>query len=147
MNFRFPLLLLLIPLLLSFTGGENNQGELFIKVEGIKKVQGRIGILLFNKEGGFPENAENAILNTKVEVTSKNMRINLGSLPFGKYAIAIVHDVNSNEEFDKNMLGIPKEPFGFSNNKSIFFGLPDFEEAAVQLNAAERETTIKLIDL
>ena len=131
---------------LGFTEGKE-KGELSIKVEGIKTIDGNIGILLFNQAEGFPDLADKAIINTKVKVTAKEMSIKLGELPFGKYAIAIVHDVNANKAFDKNFLGIPKEPFGFSNNKSIFLGLPNFNEASVALDQSKKETTIKLIDL
>ena len=32
----------------------------------------------------------------------------------GDYAVAIIQDLNENEKLDKNFLGIPKEPYGFS---------------------------------
>lgn len=126
---------------------EEEKGELYVKVEGIKEVDGEIGILLFNQSEGFPDSGEKAYINKKIKVTAKEMSILLGEFPFGDYAIAIVHDVNANKKFDKNFLGIPKEPFGFSNNKSIFLGLPDFQEASVQLREPKKETVIKLIDL
>ena len=75
------------------------------------------------------------------------MKVALDKLPFGEYAIALIHDVNANKEFDKNLLGIPKEPFGFSNNKSIFFGLPNFKEASVVFDENNTETVIQLVDL
>ena len=53
-------------------------------------------------------------------------------LPFGKYAISIFHDVNDNEELDANFIGIPKEPYGFSNNPKSSFGPPGFDAAAFE---------------
>lgn len=139
---------LLLSLLLTWNlFASANEGELIVQIEGIKKVEGNIGLLVFTKDGGFPDQAQNAILELEIKVTSKNMEVNLGHLPYGEYAIALVHDVNANKALDKNLFGIPKEPFGFSNNKSIFFGLPDFEEAAVSFDSNQKATTIKLIDL
>jgi uncharacterized protein (DUF2141 family) len=122
-------------------------GEIHLNVEGIKKLEGNIGVLVFNKEQGFPLEPEYAILDLEVKVTSNVMKINLGKLPYGNYAIALIQDINSNKMFDKNIIGIPKEPFGFSNNKSILFGLPNFNEATVSLSREREETTIRLIDL
>lgn len=123
------------------------KGELFVQIEGIERIEGNIGVLVFNRDAGFPEQSENAILNLEVKVTSKEMKIKLGELPYGQYAIALIHDINSNKALDKNALGIPKEPFGFSNNRSIMFGPPNFKEAAVSFSDQQNETKIKLIDL
>ena len=60
---------------------------------------------------------------------------------------SIVHDVNGNRNLDKNLLGIPTEPFGFSGNKSIFRGLPSFEEAAFEVDGNEVVSSIRLIKL
>ena len=141
MNF----ILLISTLFFLISSPPPTEGEFIIHVEGIKEVEGNIDLLVFNKNTGFPEKAEDAFMKLEVKVTSKAMKVNIGSLPFGNYAIALIHDVNANKELDKNMLGIPKEPFGFSNNKSIFFGLPNFEEAAVSFNSEYEETVIQLI--
>lgn len=50
----------------------------------------------------------------------------------GVYAIALYHDENGNEKFDRSGLGLPKEGWGFTNNPHTFFGLPSF--SAVRLN-------------
>lgn len=133
--------------MLSFSGTEEPKGTLCLQVHGLKKIEGNIGILVFNREGGFPMTKEHAVLNKKVKVNALTLEIDLEDLPYGKYAIAIVHDINSNKVFDKNFLGIPTEPFGFSNNKSIFRGLPDFQEASIELNQKRIEAKIKLIHL
>ncbi|OYX97457.1 MAG: hypothetical protein B7Y78_01955 [Caulobacter sp. 35-67-4] len=45
------------------------------------------------------------------------------------YAVAVYHDANANEDFDRNRLGMPTEGFGFSNDAPTQFGLPSFESA------------------
>ena len=50
----------------------------------------------------------------------------------GTYAIALYHDENANEKFDRSGLGLPKEGWGFTNNPRTFFGLPAFK--SVRLN-------------
>lgn len=121
--------------------------RLKVKIKEIKEVQGNIGLLVFNQADGFPDDPTKAYLEKEIKVTSKQMTIDLQDLPLGDYAIAVVHDVNANNSFDKNLVGIPKEPFGFSRNKSIFRGLPKFEEASLRLSKLDNETTIDLIEL
>jgi uncharacterized protein (DUF2141 family) len=121
--------------------------RLKVKINDIKEVQGNLGLLVFNQADGFPDDVSKAFLEKEVKVTGKQMIIDLNELPIGNYAIAVVHDVNANKNFDRNLIGIPKEPFGFSRNKSIFKGLPKFEEASLSLSSAENEITIDLIEL
>jgi len=54
------------------------------------------------------------------------------------------HDLNSNDELDKNFLGIPTEPYAFSNN-ARGFGLPPYKKAMFKLDSREKilEITIK----
>ena len=52
------------------------------------------------------------------------------------------HDENGNNEFDKNFFGFPLEGFGFSNDANVFFGPPDFKEAAIEVAGVKK--TIKI---
>ena len=49
------------------------------------------------------------------------------------FAIGAHHDRNANEKLDKNALGLPTEPYGFSNNPKRGFGPPSYEEVAVKV--------------
>ncbi|MBL6715485.1 MAG: DUF2141 domain-containing protein [Pseudomonadales bacterium] len=54
-------------------------------------------------------------------------------LPGGTYAVGVFHDVDGDEALSKNFLGIPKEPFGFSNNVRGRFGPPSFKDASISI--------------
>lgn len=45
----------------------------------------------------------------------------------GNYALAIFQDINRNGKLDKGWFGIPREPYGFSNNPRILMGPPSFK--------------------
>ncbi len=60
-------------------------------------------------------------------------------LPAGTYAVSLFHDVNADRQLNTNFAGIPKEPYGFSNNPKSTFGPPDYKEAAFRLS---KDTTI-----
>ena len=46
----------------------------------------------------------------------------------GEWAVALSQDLNNNDKLDKNMLGIPTEPFAFSNNVKPRLSAPSFQE-------------------
>lgn len=49
-------------------------------------------------------------------------------LPPGEWAIAATQDLNENDLVDKNVLGIPSEPFALSNVGHPRFKVPSFED-------------------
>lgn len=58
------------------------------------------------------------------------------------YSIAAFLDENDNGKLDKNFLGIPKEPYGFSKNVKGMFGPPDFEETKIYLDKKDQLISI-----
>lgn len=60
------------------------------------------------------------------------------------YAIAVYHDKNANQSFDKNPLGLPAEPFGLSNNPKLRLAPPKIEEALFEVAAEGAIVEIEL---
>jgi uncharacterized protein (DUF2141 family) len=102
-----------------------------LNVSGLDATGGNLQIAVDSSEASFEEKAPPAKL-ISVPVSSTAMQVDLGDLPAGTYAIRVFQDVNKNEELDTNLVGIPSEPFGFSNNPRITFGPPSFSQAAVE---------------
>ena len=46
----------------------------------------------------------------------------------GEWAVALSQDLNNNDKLDKNFLGIPTEPFAFSNNVKPKLSAPSFQQ-------------------
>ena len=118
--------LLLVFLLLSSTVSNENY-QLTIEIQNIEVVEGTIRIGIYNtsetflKKGAFYRGDLIVVANSTESVTFKN-------LPAGEYAFMLYHDKNSDGKFNQNFLGIPKEPYGFSNNVKIKFSKPKFKE-------------------
>lgn len=62
----------------------------------------------------------------------------------GVYAIAIYHDANANQKFDRTGIGLPAEGFGFSNNPSTLAGLPTFKSVRLNIPRSGLVTRIHL---
>ena len=105
--------------------------DLTIHVTNISKPEGEIAWVLFDSEAGYKADSE-PLLSLRRRVDGESMRVTVHDLPAGEYAVKLYHDANKNGELDANMLGIPTEGYGFSNNAGRF-GPPSFKDAAVVL--------------
>ncbi|MFY0685798.1 MAG: DUF2141 domain-containing protein [Cyclobacteriaceae bacterium] len=95
----------------------------------VQETRGQILVAIYDKENKF---MEDAVMYAKADVTGKKTRIPL-ELPDGEYAITIFQDLNNNEELDTNFIGIPSEPYGFSNNARGQFGPPKYEQCKFEV--------------
>ncbi|QYX63658.1 DUF2141 domain-containing protein [Shewanella putrefaciens] len=67
-------------------------------------------------------------------VTKTEHRLVFSDLADGQYAVKVFHDENGNHSLDTNMLGVPSEGYGFSNNAGSF-GPASFKGASFSLQA------------
>lgn len=65
-----------------------------------------------------------------VKSDGEKVLIEFADLEPGEYAIKALHDLNANGEMDFNFLGIPQEPYGFSNDPKVTFSEPSFQAAS-----------------
>jgi uncharacterized protein (DUF2141 family) len=106
-------------------------GSLQITVNGLKNTTGQIGLLLFTQKDGFPSDYTKAFRQELVSITGKEVTYTFTDIPAGNYAVTVMHDENNNKKLDTNFIGIPKEGYGFSNNVSVSFGPPKFDDAVI----------------
>ena len=64
-------------------------------------------------------------------------------VPAGSYAVLLTHDENDNGTLDTNLVGMPVEGYGFSNNPQVM-RKPTFDEARVNVPAAGAAIDITL---
>jgi uncharacterized protein (DUF2141 family) len=117
---------------------------LIVHVDGFRNQKGAAGLSIFNSPDGWPENNDKSFQHDGHPFSGTSATITL-HVPPGRYAIVALHDENSNHKLDRNMFGIPKEGFGFSNNPKVFLSAPSFDTAAMQVACPTTETTIHLI--
>ncbi|ARM31924.1 hypothetical protein B9H02_05545 [Prosthecochloris sp. HL-130-GSB] len=110
-------------------------GRITINIENLRNDEGFLGVALFRSGDGFPEKSDQAFALTGIKLDESTRQIVLPGIPFGTYAVCVLHDENSNMKMDKNWIGIPKEGFGTSNNPKISMGPPDFDESNFVLDS------------
>lgn len=117
--------------------------KLTLNISNIKHIEGTLEIGLFNNGDRFLEEGQ-AYKTISIEVKNSSEVVVIKDLPMGTYAVSMYHDKNGNGECDRNFLGIPKEPYAFSNNFKPRFSAPTFEDCKFELTADD-SLTINLI--
>lgn len=79
-----------------------------------------------------------------VKVDGKTISLTYSGVAPGTYALKLFQDVDGDEKLRTNALGIPSEPFGFSNNAMGHFGPPSFEQAAFKVGSEPITIKVKL---
>ena len=82
--------------------------------------------------------------NRHVPIFERQAEILFRGLPFGAYAISVLHDEDLDNRMQTSWLGIPQEGFGLSGFPDYHWGRPDFDKVALQLEVPRRMVTIKM---
>lgn len=128
----------------NITGSTDPKGCISIRIDNIRNTEGILGIALFSDKTGFPDQTDKAFALASVETGESFREIVIENIPYGIYALSVLHDENGNRKMDKTWIGKPKEGFGTSNNPKIRFGPPEFDESGFVL---DRETVNMTIDI
>ena len=91
--------------------------------------------------------ADEPLRGGQTDATGASTTVSLGAVPPGRYSLAVFLDADRNGEFDTNFVGIPKEPFGFSNDAMGLMGKPDFESASFEVGAGGARVEMTLTEL
>ena len=119
-------------------------GSILINISNIRSATGKINVSLFATTDGFPSNPQKAVAIQSLEIEGNQATLRFNNVPFGTYGIACHHDENGNGKMDTNLLGIPKEGYGISNNALNRFSKPQFEAAKFPFNEAVQSINIKM---
>jgi uncharacterized protein (DUF2141 family) len=131
MNSRF------VALLLCCIGLSAAAEDLTVEVHNVTPDAGPVMVAVYDKAEDFPV-PEKGLTGQALEAHGDSAVATFHSLTAGRYAVAAYQDLNRNGKFDKNFLGLPTEPYGFSKDARGSFGPPPFEAAAVDIPATQR---------
>jgi len=116
--------------LLSVYAEQDNSYDLIVKVHNIKKIKGSLKYAVYNDDENF---LKEAFAFGGTDIIDNTIFFKVDGLKKGTYAVSIFHDENDNGELDANFMGIPSEPYAFSNNAKGMFGPPSFKDCRFEL--------------
>ncbi len=110
-----------------------------VSVTGLRSAKGQVLVCLTTNPKAFPDCS-----NDKASVRMAVKAADAGDFAVhapaaGTYAIAVVHDENSNNKLDTAIF-LPKEGFGFSRNPAIAIGPPSFKSASFAVAGDMRQS-------
>jgi uncharacterized protein (DUF2141 family) len=133
------LLLLLIPA----RSGNSQTVEVFIT--GIRSEKGQFVIGVFKDDESFQK--EESFMEkrfVKSGISNSEMRVQF-SLETGIYGLSLLDDENSNGKMEYNVVGIPKEGFGFSDYYHKGIKKPRFDSYKFSINKDQtKRITIRI---
>jgi uncharacterized protein (DUF2141 family) len=119
------------------------RGKLTIVVTGFSNEEGNCRFALDNSKSVY-EREDSVWIGKVLPIVKKQVIVVIDSLRYGEYAVRVFHDENKNKIIDTNILGIPTEDYGYSNNVSGWFGPPSWDRAKFIFNKPEMTIEIEV---
>ncbi len=116
--------------------------QLELTFTNINSTEGKLVLSIHESEDSFL--SKETAIKTAIAVKGTEVRYRHDDLKPGNYAVRVFHDLNDNDELDKNFIGIPKEPYGVSNNAKERFGPPKYEKARFYYDGTPMSLSIEL---
>lgn len=137
---------ILLLLSLSFSNNSSDKDNLILRFTNVSAPSGTLSIGIYDDADKFCKENEFIFANDFTVDKTGIIDIKIPEFPHGTYAVAMYHDVNGNGEMDKNLVGIPKEPYAFSNNVNAKWSEPSFEEAQFTFDTQNRIFEIEILE-
>jgi uncharacterized protein (DUF2141 family) len=124
-------------LLLCSIGLNASAEDLTVEIQHVTPNAGPVMVAVYDKAEDFPA-PQKGLAGQAVEAHGESAEAFFHGLAPGRYAVAVYQDLNRNGKLDKNFLGLPTEPYGFSRDARGSLGPPSFDAAAVEIPATAK---------
>ena len=132
---------LMLPLLL--VAGTADAATLTVTVDSIRVQEGQLRLALYDSESGWNGEAKPVGGRGGAPDGSQALTFTFEGVAPGRYAVRVMHDENGNGKLDSNLLGMPKEGYGASNNPKVMRA-PRFDESSFDVGEADLGIVITL---
>ena len=117
-------------------------GNLELQVDNVAAADGALMVALYDKAADWRERPVRQLVQP---AAAGSVKVIFADLPPGDYALALYHDRNGNGKLDTNVMGIPREPYGFSG-KAPTLGPANWDQARIAVPADGARVVVKLSD-
>jgi uncharacterized protein (DUF2141 family) len=117
---------------------------LTLVITNLASATGPVIVGVYGTKNKFPD-PRDQLKVYKFTPHDKQLTAQITDLPAGTYAMAIFQDVNSNGKIDKNLIGIPTEPYAFSKNYKPTVKAPAFKDCCFDYLAQNDTINMKMI--
>lgn len=114
-----------------------------VTIRNLKNSSGNVDCSLFDTPAGFPRDYLRAAEGRVTRIRGGQARCDF-AVPAGTYAVAVIHDEDSNGKLNTNWLGVPTEGYGFSNDARGTLGPPSFSAASFEYDGGSLDLKINV---
>jgi len=129
MNMFFKTLLVLSTIFSLSFSDSTATGKMIIEFPNINPNKGMVEVSVYDKSEAFLVK-DQFIQKKRAQIVNGRAQLVFENVPFGKIAVGSYHDVDSDETYDKNFIGLPVEPYAFSKKPTCNWRKPRFEEVS-----------------
>lgn len=124
--------------------GSPSRTRLHVQVTNVRAAQGQVAVTVYPDDSRrfMAPRGKLARVRAKAAAPTTNVCFNLPKA--GTYAIAVYHDANADQDFNRNRLGRPTEGFGFSNDAPATTGIPPFRTVRFPVSEGENRITVRM---
>ena len=132
-----------ILLISSISFAQNTTYDLEVVITGLRNNNGQLMISLSKGDTGFPnENYYRQLFIS--DFTSPQFTKTIKNIPYGNYAVSLLHDEDSNGKMKRNLIRLPKEGFAFSRNYKVIYRAPKYDEVNFDMDTVKKPIIIKI---
>lgn len=139
--FVLSLFIVLVMFPVSYSNSDKGKGKLVITFNGLNSNKGAVKVALTNSYNNYKDH-KNPFIGLTIPISNKEAIAEFVDLPFGEYAVKAFHDEDGNDMLNTNILGIPTENYGFSNDVRGMFGPPSWDNAKFLFNQDKKSINI-----
>ena len=135
----FGMIWTLLPPLLA---GQASADTLTVQIAGVPSDQGKVMVAVMANEAQFKDQSA-PVAASILPASPGTVTYTVHDLEPGEYGVRVMHDENENAKLDANFVGMPREPWGFSNDAVGSFGPPGWQDIKFTVDG-DTEITINL---
>jgi uncharacterized protein (DUF2141 family) len=115
-----------------------------VEVRGVRNGSGVLRAKLVAGAEGFPASDAHVVAKQRHPIRGERVRFTFHGVPYGEYALVVLHDEDGDGELARGWQGLPTEGLGFSSGARIHFGPPSFEDARFALDRPRVDLKLEL---
>ena len=125
--------------------GPKSDTSIEVTITGLRDARGQVAVTLYADDSSRFLVKHGSMYSGRVAAAAPVTKMCLYVPKPGVYALAVYHDANANQKFDRGgLIGLPIEAFGFSNNPPTFVSLPTFRSVRLNIARSGMTTSISL---
>jgi uncharacterized protein (DUF2141 family) len=124
--------------------GTPSQTWLNVNIENVRNSTGQLAVTLYADDSRRFLASRGSLYVGRVSARAGTTRACIFVPRTGVWALALYHDENANQSFDRTGVGLPAEGYGFTNNPATLAGLPAFRSVRLNVPRAGLTTRVSM---